>query len=501
MAFCSLYQTSNIGFQPLESNPEICMTYGCPNPTTTEMDDYFEQSSWGSNINNSCMKPLADAEVSKQYRCDERWYDWFTVPNYHLGNGYINPDPSNPGTCFKPCLPGAIPTYQTDPVDGQNLHFLTNIENTGNCISRENYFGGKYASGSDYCPLAWIYILNSTHGDLQKLVNTHNNTFANSEMAKDVLTDAFTKNQNNSAMYATNILNSLPIELNNIETPSSTMQNACNRIETPERVLPAYNMCSNIMNDETAIYNKFANNLSANMARDKVTMIKQACNAVFCNLSDTAPDVIGQEPLCFANVGTFDPSTGEIINTDELPMPEAPKPTAQKNFMYGTFKTAIYIVLIPILAYIIYIFLTDALLPYVVLPMYYYILEFLGFAPIGYGKTLGDLRASSKKLHKLEKQCIRDEVQFNIENEKLIKIGKQPKPRPAKDFESCLKKIDQKQEHETLLKEVDNMIGKISIPNVPSSGAAVSTGPSPAAAAKPAAPAPSSAPAGMPKFP
>ena len=500
MAFCSLYQSSNIGFQPLKSNPEICMTYDCPIPTTTTMDDYFQQSSWGSNINNSCMKPLADAEVSKQYRCDERWYDWFTVPNYHLGNGYINPDPSNPGTCYNPCLPGSIPTYQTDPVDGQNLHFLTNIENTGNCISRENYFGGKYASGSDYCPLSWIYILNSTHNDLTKMVNTHNQTFANSELAKDVLTDAFTKNQNNSSMYATNIFNSLPIELNNISTPSSTMQNACNRIETPERLLPAYNMCSNVMNDETAIYNKFANSLSANMARDKVTMIKQACNAVFCNLRDPAPQAINQDPLCFSNVGTFDPSTGEIINNDELPMPEAPRPTSQKKFMYGTFKTAIYIVLIPIFAYIIYIFLTDALLPYVILPLYYWILERLGFAPLGYGETVGQLRASGKKLQKLEKQCIRDEIQFNIENDKLLKLGKPQKIRP-KEFESCLKKNDHKETHESLLKEVENMINKITVPSAPSSGPSVSTGPSPAAAAKPAAPAPSSAPAGMPKFP
>jgi hypothetical protein len=264
------------------------------------MDDYFEQSQWGSNINNSCMKPLADAQVSKQYRCDERWYDWFTIPNYHLGNGYINPDPANPGTCYSPCLPGSIPTYQTDPVDGQSLHFISGTENTGNCISRENYFGGKYASGSDYCPLAWIYILNSSHDTLQKMVNTHNQTFATSEIAKDVLTDAFTQNQNNSANYATNIINSLPIELNNILTPSSTMQNACNRIETPERLLPAYNMCSNVMSDETAVYNKFANSLSANMARDKVTMIKQACNAVFCNLGDPAHSTIGQEPLWLA---------------------------------------------------------------------------------------------------------------------------------------------------------------------------------------------------------
>ena len=298
------------------------------------------------------------------------------------------------------------------------------------------------------------------------MVNNHNQTFANSELAKDVLTDAFTKNQNNSSTYATNILNTLPIEINNIETPSSTMQDACNRIETPERLTPAYNMCSNVMNDETAVYNKFANNLSTNMARDKVTMIKQACNAVFCNLRDPAPSTIGQEPLCFSNIGTFNPSTGEIINDDELPMPEAPRPTAQQKFMYGTFKTAIYIVLIPILAYIIYLFLTDALMPYVILPLYYWILERLGFAPVGYGETVGQLRASGKKLHKLEKQCIRDEVQFKLENDKLLKLGKPQKIRP-KEFESCLKKNDHKELHNNLIKEVENMINNIPVANTP----------------------------------
>jgi hypothetical protein len=161
------------------------------------------------------MKPLADAEVSKQYRCDERWYDWFSIPNYHLGNGYENPDPANPGTCYTPCQAGSLPAFQLDPVDGQNLHFIPNEENNGQCISRANYFGGKYAAGTDYCPLSWIYILNSSPQSLENLVNKNNQQFASSDMANDVLTSAFNANQNNSKSYANNIYNSLPIELNN----------------------------------------------------------------------------------------------------------------------------------------------------------------------------------------------------------------------------------------------------------------------------------------------
>ena len=424
--FCSLQQASNAGFGPSAVDPRKCITISCPNSTTTPTDSYFEVSKWGSNINNSCMKPLADAQVSKQYRCDERWYDWFSVPNYHLGNGYVNPDLENPGICYNPCLSGSLPAFLTDPIDGETLHFMDNDENVGNCISRQDYFGGKYSEGSDYCPLSWIYIINSTPTTLQDLIKKQNNTFANTEMANNHTTTAFGNNQTNALVYANNIQKLLPTELNNIGTPSRIMQNACNRIQTKSRVSSAYQMCSNLMINEKSYNDRFAQSLPQNFANNKVTMMKQACNAVFCNVRDPAASSINKNPLCFKNVGTFDPSTGEVIDRSKERL-IAPQPIPQKKFMYNSIKTAIYLVLVPLLAYLLYILLTDFLLPYIILPIYVKILIFFKYVPPNYADIVPVIQLT-RKLKKAEKQCNSQKEKFILDNKKLRENNLPTKP-------------------------------------------------------------------------
>ena len=460
MAFCSLYQTSNLGFQPLLSNPGVCMTYACPKSTTTPMDNYFQQTAWGSNINNSCMKPLADAEVSKQYRCDERWYDWFTVPNYHLGNTYTNPDPSNPGTCYNPCGSGTLPAFNTDPVDGQTLHYLTNKDYTNLCVSRSDYFGGKYAKGSDYCPLSWIYMLNSTSKSLESLVKDQNKTFANSDIAKNVLTDAYKDNQKNAREYANTISGLFPIELNNILTPTNDMQTACNKLQSRERLLPAYGLCSNLMVNESSIYDVVAKSLPPNFAKNKVTMMKQACNAVFCNLRDPAPSKINKSPLCFKYVGTFDPSTGETIDQKKLPPPLAPRPTAQKRFMMKSIKTAVYLVITPILAYLIYIFISDVLYPYVILPAYLKLFVLLGYKPYLYDSEYLLFRDSTIQLDKFEKQCRNSKIKFDKQNKALRAQGKPELPTPP-SFAKCEKELDIKGKHKVIQDSLKTIVANV----------------------------------------
>jgi len=422
VSFCSLHQASNAGFGPSAVDPRKCMTISCPNSTTTPMDDYFQQSQWGSNINNSCMKPLADAQVSKQYRCDERWYDWFTVPNYHLGNGYINLDPENPGICHRPCESGALPAYLTDPVDGKNLRFINNDQHLDKCISRADYFGGKYAQGSDYCPLSWIYILNSTPSSLQDLIKKHNNTFAKSGVASNLTTKAFGNNQTNAVVYANNIQKLLPIELNNINIPSRTMQNACNKIETKGRVLAGYQMCSNLMINEKKYYDRFAQSLPPNFANNKVTMMKQACNAVFCNVGDPAPHTINKQPLCFKNVGTFNPSTGENIDKNRKERLKAPQPIPEQSFMYRSIKTALYLALYPLVAYLLYILFTDYLYPNVLLPIYIKIMIYFKYLPPEY-EQIPSLVKLTKKLKTAQKQCDIDKDTF--------------KDTPSTDLKNC----------------------------------------------------------------
>ena len=127
--FCSIEH--GIGFVRKPAHPNKCVTVGCPPGFESERGE--------------CKKPLEDFAISKRAKCDERWYDWYMIPNYHLGNKYFSP---KPGECYKPCPAYMVPQYEKDPVDESSAGFNVK-EKLDKCVPRDEYISGKYTEGSD----------------------------------------------------------------------------------------------------------------------------------------------------------------------------------------------------------------------------------------------------------------------------------------------------------------------------------------------------------------
>jgi hypothetical protein len=83
--------------------------------------------------------------------CENKWYDWFTIHNYHIGNYYskVSPNENDVYICYKPC-----DNIRSIPYDN------------GSCIPKSIASGGIYKNTIDFTPLALIMLIGSTYQDL-----------------------------------------------------------------------------------------------------------------------------------------------------------------------------------------------------------------------------------------------------------------------------------------------------------------------------------------------
>jgi len=99
--------------------------------------------------------------ISKEKKafCENKWYDWIIVPNYHFGNqfekdtGIYSKDDVR--KCYKPCNKGYLP-YKA--INGSNI-----------CALKENVLDGLYKDKLDYTPISLINIIGNDKETLKKL--------------------------------------------------------------------------------------------------------------------------------------------------------------------------------------------------------------------------------------------------------------------------------------------------------------------------------------------
>lgn len=331
--FCSV-EHGNIAYKRKGNK---CVTYSCP-------------TGWDGV--SKCTKPLEDAIVSKRSHCDERWYDWYTVPNYHLGNKF-QADENVPGTCYNPCPSDHVPQYKNDPIDGSSFG-LASKEALGRCVPRNQYFGGKYVQGSDFCPLAWVHRIGATPEvlsdmiakDLEKVKQkAGGDAYVNSEFAS--LNSAAARDALAKKLYA-----STSASVENIEAPAApVMQQACRLLQTPERLRTAYDICKVVADDEEQFLNKcMSNGDSENVADTKLKVLKQACNATFCDPNNDASNVIGEQPLCVksstVDEGTLQNETkpDKYMDLDGVKTVKRAIPTAIYIIMIACFLGLLFVV-------------------------------------------------------------------------------------------------------------------------------------------------------------
>jgi hypothetical protein len=336
------------GYIRKPGDPDSCIVYECP--------PGFERSG------NDCKKILLDAKINKEAHCDERWDDWFMIPNYHLGNTYDTVGDK----CYAPCPPQHVPYYAVDPADGSRKDFFS-TDKADKCVARNIYFNGKYQEGSEYCPLAWIYRLSATPQVLNGMYKNQLNSVLGAGSSNVAHNSIYTNLMNNTLNTATNMVNDIGSFIEDVTPISPEMQMACANLYTQDRLQYAYDVCKSLKDDEDSFRENLTQGDTSGLVDQKIIMLKQAANSLFCPVGENADDTpfvlinkdIEKDTICFPSVGSVDPS--KVKKTDDdgnITDAEYPAPTADpgEKAVYTSLKAVIYIIMIPILLIILYYF-------------------------------------------------------------------------------------------------------------------------------------------------
>lgn len=328
------------GYVRKPGDPDSCITYDCP--------PGFERQG------NNCKKILLDAKIDKRSHCDERWYDWFTIPNTHLGNGYYE---QSVGQCFSPCPSNYVPNYATDPVDNSKTGFMA-ADKLGRCVAKNQYFSGKYADAAEYCPLAVIHQLSSTPRNvatkLDKIIRTANKG--------GIPNDNFRNLLKSIPDQAAAIARKAAPTIDDVKIPQDDAQAACTTQYTEDKLLPAYSLCKALQKHESTVKAMFSAD-HEDVQTEKISMLKQACNGVFCSDmlgEDTALDLVGaDEPICFKNVDPVNKDAVKKVQTDGGYPDDEIAPTADDSeaYLYTSLRVFIYLIVVPIMIVLGYLLL------------------------------------------------------------------------------------------------------------------------------------------------
>lgn len=177
--------------------------------------------------------------------CQERWYDWFTIPDYYHGNK-ITYD-KNTDKCYDACPIGYIPYSKSDK-----------------CIPKYEYEYGKYKGQIHYTPLQLILLLGQTSDNILKQhiieIQNYQNKIESSSIYEigEKLLDS---NNQIITKYKTNIETDIKSDFDkrvkeivdilkpeNIIEPSSIVNNVSDFLNTKEHIDDAYTIASNISN-------------------------------------------------------------------------------------------------------------------------------------------------------------------------------------------------------------------------------------------------------------
>jgi len=344
-AYKSCTLQHGIGFARKPGYPNKCMTYDCP--------PGFEKTASG------CKKPLQDYAITARGRCDERWHDWFMIPNYHLGNKYFSP---KPGTCYKPCGDNNVPHLAKDPVDNSSTGFNAS-DKPDRCIDRGVYNGGKYAAGSDYCPLAWIHRLTASPSVVTERMNTELDELRK-EQGEDIVNENFSMLQSDIPKKAKEISTAAAARLENLFTPTEDMVVACQTLNNADRLNYAYDVCKNLQEDDSWYSRQLEEEYGASepMQLQMSRMLKQACNAIFCNPKDGSNELIGKPQLCLDVSGKVE----QVKDDDEEDASSPPTADKQQSFFVKSIGIAIGIVTFLICMVVLYILFVYVIWPVVV---------------------------------------------------------------------------------------------------------------------------------------
>lgn len=361
-----------IGFTRKPGFPDKCITVDCP--------PGFKDSPKG----DGCVKNTIDATITTNSKCSERWYDWFTISNYHLGNKY-----QSNKVCLTPCKDNYVPAYATDPVDGATIDF-TSKDDLNKCVHKYNYFGGKYRNTPDYCPIAIIKRIGSSKQDL---INEYNSILDKKRKQGNESMNALEKDMKGII----DTLKDGSKGIIDIVEPNGEYLKACRTLHTEDRLAESYSKCKQLLDNQDTILDQFIREgLRPEEAKLRLLMLKKACHFVFCNKNDDAGAVIAEkiwpptackqddldcperitgEPLCFKEVESINLDT-EALKLKQQQNKEIPEISSDKELykLNNSFKYMLLFMIVPVLLLTLYGLYSELILPKILKPIWYSII-------------------------------------------------------------------------------------------------------------------------------
>jgi len=267
-----------------------------------------ELSKNDSNIYEVIKPPNIARYKNKKDYCQDKWYDWFSIPNYHLGNRNVLID----GVCYLPCANGYIPIETIDNVMGSNIQ---------SCMLKDKYSYGLYKGTFNYIPLSLVFLLGSTKESLLQVYTSNLDITKNSitdydidfEIYNNLHNDENTKDRiyesiKEDLRKSINDLMTLPFDHNNIIVPSKNIETISQNLTTKTNIIDAYNICERFYNLSTAnnkisdieAYANFKKALADINGFDinsykfnkQLLILKKACNILFDGKSKYSTDYI-----------------------------------------------------------------------------------------------------------------------------------------------------------------------------------------------------------------
>ena len=325
---------------------EISNQYVCTIPENMRLPKNAKYKFTRSTTSN-IVKPVSEIYFKnmKTNFCEERWHDWFCIPNYHLNNRWYNEVPTelstskSIGKCFKPCQFGYLPAD----------------ENKAKCILKKQYNGGQYKYDFDYTPIALICLLGTTFDIFKRHyyeiylnnLKTKISSSSDKELLKnkddinviDALQTSIANKDNviwtefksDIQNYVNDMLVSIPdLNINiidaNVVVPNTKIQLAIQSIPlNKENIEHAYAIAKKIngLTGDDDKYREWALELQSTIGIQEthlvniIRMLKRACNVCF-NGKDTTFSVnylldntIEKQPISIDE--TYEPFVGQYI--------------------------------------------------------------------------------------------------------------------------------------------------------------------------------------------
>lgn len=203
---CKLTEKTN--WKNTNSTGDGCLTVDISNGGKVTLQN-------GKPYGNDYNEPFVinkESASSQKLVCEERWYDWFTIPDYHNGNKYsLGVDQNGKISSFNYCYQGYI------------------LTENGKCIKRSKFDYGKVKNFIHYTPYALIFLLGLTKEDI---IDLHKKEMEKNKInSNEILYDAIYNNKD--------ILNLIYLDIKKVIKDS--ISRLLNEPLTYVNIVPPYN--------------------------------------------------------------------------------------------------------------------------------------------------------------------------------------------------------------------------------------------------------------------